>query len=123
MGRSLLQAGSIRRTKNEKGIPDHSNSAAIGGLGGCTEHIEFAQQSAINNTKHVIVSFLNFTQSINNPGHEFNHHSDHNNANHANFDGQFVFDRRLSERLSGQLHAYRYEREDLAACRRYLKIE
>ncbi len=60
-----MQAGKYRRTQNEKAVPDHSNSAVVGGLGGCSEHIDFTQQLT-DNTQHNTISFNNFTQPIDN---------------------------------------------------------
>ena len=86
-----MQAESIRRTQNEKAVSDHSNSVAIGGLGGCTEHIKFAQlpvnhtqfhniafnhAGSINNTKHLDLAF-NLIGPVNHSGHQHQHDSDH----------------------------------------------
>lgn len=77
-----MQAEKVfRRHTNEKDVFDHSSSAAIGGLGGCTEHIEFTQQSSINNTEHDS-SVFNFIRSIHHSGHKLNYNSDHHNFNH-----------------------------------------
>jgi hypothetical protein len=45
-----------RRNKNEKGIPDYSDPAAIGGLGGCTEHIDFTQFAAVNKLDRLTIN-------------------------------------------------------------------
>jgi hypothetical protein len=81
---------SIGGHTNEKDIPDHSNSAAIGGLGGCTEHIEFTQQLTVNNTQYINISFFNFIQSIhNNSRHKFNHKPELGDFN-FNLERQFI---------------------------------
>jgi hypothetical protein len=108
VGRSYLLAECIGGT-NEKGIFDHSNPAAIGGLGGCTEHIDtqfavvnqYAKHtiniSIVDNTRHnefpinsfLNVAVLNFAKpAIDNSGHDLNH--DHDDADHSDIQQQFI---------------------------------